>query len=217
MDQKRVIAFVYADQLESLKPIYRACAEGLIANVHEVFGQKPIMVTDDDTEPLRGADVMRVTRKVDLMSWRLLAQCMTHGFADEILFTEPDVRFKENVLDVFDDPEFEVTFTGREQRTTMKDKEVVPITLGCNFSRSGDFWKDCTKYCLKLDHKEQIWGGDMDAFWNVMQSGRYKMKEIDVSIYNHIPLSRDEHSEAKVLHYKGNRKTWLFPEVSEAA
>ena len=212
-----MIAFAYANMHDALAPIYRACADGLVANIREVMPQERVLhITDDETEPVRGCDVLRVKRKVGLMSWRLLGHCMAHGGADEILFTEPDVRFNCNVMDVFKDA-FDVTVCGREFRTSLKGVELTdPYTFGMNFSRSGDFWKDTAKYCLTLSPQEQVWGGDMKAVAHVVKGGAYRVKELDAAIFNHVPATMQDKS-GNAVHYKGKRKTWLFPQVAEAA
>ena len=213
-----IVAFAYADMKNTLAPIYRACADGLVENIRVVMpGIRILHIADDTTVPIKGCDVLRVKRKVGLMSWRLLAQCMAHGGADEILFTEPDVRFNEDVHKVFDSP-FDVTMTGREFATSLKGEPIAgKYTLGANFSRSGDFWKDVTKYCLTLDAEKQTWGGDMMAVEHIADSGKYGIKHLDPAVYNHVPNQQDDLSQAKIVHYKGTRKTWLFPLVAEAA
>lgn len=41
---------------------------------------------------------------------------------------------------------------------------------------------------------------------------RYKVKELDGRIYNYCPKEREDRPEdVLVLHYKGNRKQWMFP------
>ena len=212
-----MIAFAYADLLQALKPIYRGLADGLVANIREVMPNEPILhITDDETQAIAGCNVLRVRRKVLPMSWRLLAHACAHEVHDEILFTEPDVRFMCNVMDAFND-QFDVTVTDRERPKKMKDKPMVPITLGVNFSRSAAFWTACAKRCLTLGRKPQLWGGDMEAVYHVMQSGKYRVKTLPAAEFNHVPLSQDGWPGAKALHYKGTRKTWLFPHMSEAA
>lgn len=215
--QSPVVAFVYIDTLKKLRPIYRACAQGLIDNVREVFGAAPVMVTDEKTEGFKGIDVVRVGRKCEVMTFRLAAQCVLHEVYDKILFTEPDVRFREPVWDVFEDKDFDVTVCDREQKTLLKGKEMPPITLGVNFSRSREFWKECTKHCMTLDRKAQLWGGDMEAVWHVIGTGAFKVKTLPAATYNHIPTGPIWDPDARVMHYKGTRKTWLFPALEEAA
>lgn len=211
-----MIAFAYCDMLDKLTPIYRGCAEGLVENIRDVMPKQSILhITDDDTEPFKWCNVIRVKRKVGLMSWRLCAHYCAQAMTPEILFTEPDVRFSCDVMEVFNDP-FDVTMTKREFKTSLKGEVISsPYTLGVNFSRNADFWKDAAKVCLKLSEQEQTWGGDIIGVAAAVDSGKYSVKILDDS-YNHVPNHAGDET-AKVKHYKGNRKTWLFPLVEEAA
>ena len=221
----RVIAFAYADAIPRLSPIYRGLAEDLIANARAVMGVPVIHVTDDATEPIPGADdVLRVPRDVPLMTWHMRCHERAQSLAEEVLFTEPDVRFRAEILHVFDDPDFDIAVTEREvdstwdingQKVLLSD--VAPYTLGTTFSRNGEFWREVADHCATLGTKEQNWLGDMLALYHVMQSGRYKVKVIPGPIYNHIPCSREDRCDVKVLHYKGMRKEWLFAGAREAA
>lgn len=221
----RVIAFAYADTLQRLTPVYRGLAEGLVKNVRSVMPDTQLVhVADDDTPTIPGVDgVLRVPRKVPLMSWHMLCHHFAHSLGDEVLFTEPDVRFRADILHIFDDPDFEIAVTEREvdsiwdlNGTTVKLSDAAPYTLGTTFSRSPDFWKDVAKYCLTLGEREQTWIGDMISLWAIIQQGNYKVKVIPGPVYNHIPCSREDSCDVKVLHYKGMRKEWLFQGVREA-
>lgn len=209
-----VIAFVYADiETARLRDMYLPLANGLVENISRLMPNARIIhLTDDTTPGVKGCDVLRVKRKVPPMPWRLIVQALAHFNYPEILFTEPDVRFNEPV-NVFDQ-DFDVTVTDREQKTILKGREVEPITLGMNFSRSHDFWKDCAKHCLTLDHKTQVWGGDIQSVAHVMP--KYKVLTLPAAIYNHVPKDPEDFS-GKALHYKGERKSWLFPAMKEAA
>lgn len=221
----RVVAFAYADAIPRLSAIYRGLAEDLVANVKAVMPGTPIFhVTDEKTYPIPGAEVLRVARDVPLMTWHMKCHREAQALGDEVLFTEPDVRFKASILDVFDDPDFDIAVTEREvdstwdingQKVLLSD--VAPYTLGTTFSRSRDFWREVTEHCATLGDKEQHWLGDMLSLWAIMQTGRYKVKVIPGPIYNHIPCAREDTCDCKVLHYKGMRKEWLFKGLREEA
>lgn len=220
------IAFAYADAIPRLTPIYRGLAEGLCQNVKHVMpGVKVVHVTDENTAPLEGPDErLIVKRDVPLMTWHMKCHEVAQSIAEEVLFTEPDVRFKSEILHVFEDPSFDIAVTEREVDSTwdLEGKkvllsEVAPFTLGTTFSRSGEFWADVTAHCATLGDKEQHWLGDMLSLWHVMKTGGYRVKVIPGPIYNHIPCAREDYCDVKVLHYKGMRKEWLFAEAREAA
>lgn len=220
-----MIAFAYADAIPRLSPIYRGLAEDLVLNAKAVMpGVRVVHVVDEKTAPIPGAEVLCVPRDVPLMTWHMRCHERAQSLAEEVLFTEPDVRFRAEVLHVFDDPDFDIAVTEREvdstwdidgQKVLLSD--VAPYTLGTTFSRNGDFWREVAAHCATLGHKEQNWLGDMLALYHVMQTGRYKVKVIPGQIYNHIPCSREERCDVNVLHYKGMRKEWLFAGAREAA
>lgn len=221
----RVIAFAYADAIPRLTPIYRGLAEDLVQNVKAVMpGVKVVHVTDEKTPVVYGAEVLRVARDVPLMTWHMKCHREAQGLGDEVLFTEPDVRFKSEILHVFDDPDFDIAVTEREVDSTWNIdgqkvllSEVAPYTLGTTFSRSRQFWDDVTAHCATLGQAEQHWLGDMLSLYAIMQTGKYKVKVIPGPIYNHIPCSREDCCDVKVLHFKGMRKEWLFKSMVEAA
>ena len=222
----RIIAFAYADAIPRLQHIYRGIAEDLCANIKAVMpGTRIVHVTDALTAPLDGPDErFIVEREVPLMTWHMLCHERAQSLADEVLFTEPDVRFRADILHVFDDPDFDVAVTEREVDSTWDINgqkvllsAVAPYTLGTTFSRSASFWKEVTAHCATLGEKEQHWLGDMLALYAVMQTGRYRVKVIPGPIYNHIPCSREDDCDVKVLHFKGMRKEWLFLQAREAA
>jgi len=222
----RIIAFAYCDAIPRLSPIYRGLAEGLCQNLKAVMpGTKVVHVSDEQTEPLDGPDeVLLVRRDVPLMTWHMKCHAKAQELADEVLFTEPDVRFKSEILHVFDDKDFDIAVTEREvdstwdingQKVLLSD--VAPYTLGTTFSRNGKFWEEVTEHCSKLGAAEQAWIGDMLSLWAIMQTEKYKVKVIPGQTYNHIPCSREDCCDVKVLHFKGMRKEWLFQGIREAA
>ncbi len=222
----RIIAFAYADAIPRLSPIYRTLAEGLCENVKAVMpGTKIVHVTDKATAPLNGPDErFYVKRDVPLMTWHMRCHAESQSLADEVLFTEPDVRFKSEILHVFDDPDFDIAVTERELDSTWDINgqkvllsAVAPYTLGTTFSRNRRFWEEVTEHCAMLGDKEQHWLGDMLSLWAIMQTGRYKVKVIPGPIYNHIPCSREDACDVRVVHFKGMRKEWLMAQAREAA
>jgi hypothetical protein len=219
----KVVAFAYADAIPRLSALYRGLAEGLCQNVRQVMpGVEIVHVSDKDTAPLEGPHKrLEVARDVPLMTWHMRCHEQAQALGGEILFTEPDVRFRADVLDVFDD-DFDIAVTEREVDSTwdvegqkLMLSDIAPYTLGTTFSRSAPFWGEVTAHCATLRMKEQNWIGDMLSLYAVMQTGRYNVKVLSGPIYNHIPCSRDDACPVKVLHYKGMRKEWLFQGVKE--
>lgn len=219
----RVIAFAYSECIPRLAPIYRGIAEDLVKNINQVMPGVPVFhLTDEKTQPIAGAEAVVVPMDCPLMVWRLKAHRAGMDLASEVLFTEPDVRFNSEVLHVFDE-DFDVAVTDREVDSdwelngeTVRLSSVAHYTMGTTFSRSKFFWDDCVGHCEGMGRKEQNWLGDMLALAAVIETGLYKVITISGPVYNHIPCSRDDACDCKVLHYKGMRKEWLFPGLVEA-
>ena len=221
---KIIIAFAYADlpKLASLRPTYYGMMEGAVKNAKEVMpGIDVVQISNSEAQKVRGAHVLWLDVNEPLMVWRLKAHQYAHSIAEQIIFIEPDVRFKEPVIDQFDDPDFDVAITKREMEVNWKGalfSDKAPYTLGCTFSRNQEFWRQCKLECQKLEEADQNWVGDMMAMAAVVARNEYKVKLLDGPTYNHIPNALGEDfPAAKVLHFKGKRKQWLFQHATEAA
>ena len=216
-----IIAFAYCDVLRELSPTYRACIPGMVASIRQAMPDARVYhITDDKSEPAEGCETFRVARTNDhIMTWRLEAQARAQELGPEILFTEPDVRFYSDVLEVWSE-KFDIAITGRESGGTFRGQQllhIAPWTQGCVFSRSPDFWRDAAAHCATLGRKSQLWFGDMLSIAKVIRSGKYRVTELDAAIYNHIPNEPGELVASKVVHFKGERKNWLFNMATEAA
>lgn len=214
-----MIAFAYVQTGPKMAAMYAALADGLVANIRSVMpGEQILMLTDDATPIVKGIHhVMRIDRTGGLMTWRLKAHQMAHSMAEEILFTEPDVRFVSDVSKDFREG-FDVAVTSREEAVRLAEDRInVPYTLGMTFSRNAEFWREAKLYCQKLDAKDQDWFGDMLSIAQTIEGGKFKVSVLDGAVYNHIVNDPSEPTDAKVLHYKGKRKAWLFPLVKEGA
>ena len=212
-----MIAFAYARAAPTLSAMYETLSEGLVANLRNVFPEEEIaMITDNDTPIIKGINkVLRIERTQPLMVWRLKCHQMAHTMADKIMFVEPDVRFMDNVLREFTD-DFDIAITTREDKLKIERKNT-KYTLGMTFSRSAEFWREAKIFCQSLDEKDQAWFGDLQSVAHVIDGGAFKVKVLEGSIYNHVVNDPSMLTDAKVLHYKGKRKQWLFPQVTEAA
>lgn len=214
-----MIAFAYCNTGPKMTALYTGMVEGLVKNIREVMPeQKILMITDEKTPASRGVhQVLRIDRTTGLMTWRLKCHQMAHEMHDEILFVEPDVRFRSPVDEVWSD-KFDVAVTSREPEVRLDDPRIdTDFTFGMTFSRSGEFWRQCKLKCQTLSPEDQDWFGDMLSIDHVMKDGGFDVKVIDGSVYNHVVNDPNAPTDAKVLHYKGKRKAWLFPVVKEAA
>ena len=216
-----IVAFAYCDVVRELSPTYHACIPGLVNSLTLALNKPRIVhVTDQHTAGAEECEVFRVARPDDhIMTWRLQAQAAAHQLGPEILFTEPDVRFFRDVSEVWAES-FDIAITGREHGGTFKGRQllhIAPWTQGCVFSRSPIFWQEAAAHCATLGRKNQLWFGDMLSIAHMIRGGKFKVLELDAATYNHIPYEPGERSQAKVVHYKGERKNWLFKQVTEAA
>lgn len=214
-----MIALAYADLTPDRSALYRGLISGLIDNINTVCpGEKLLLLTDDTTPLISGvSQVLRVPRTMGLMTWRLKCHQLAHGVADEILFIEPDVRFSENVMSEFAAGDFDVSITTREAEVILADDRIASnYGFGVMYSKSQDFWREAKLYCQTLSEKYQNWFGDMLAIEHVLDSGQFRVKVMPGAIYNHVVNDPCETSDAKVRHYKGKRKAWLFDQAVEA-
>lgn len=212
-----VIAFAYAYGGNEKSPLYQALCDGLISNIREVMPDREIlMLTDENTPAIEGVNsVLRIPMGIPLMTWRLKCHEVAHAVADNILFTEPDVRFQCDMMNEFAG-EFDIAVTTRESKVTLDGEDLyVPYTLGVTFSKSQQFWRDAKVCCNGLERKYQDWFGDIMAFAKVIDSGKYNVLTLDGAVFNHVVNDPSEPVTAKALHYKGKRKGWLFDHAME--
>lgn len=212
-----MIAFAYAQTTDINSALYAPLANGLCDSIREFMpGEEILLLTDDDTPVIKGVNaVIRIPKTMPLMTWRLKCHQVAHSVADEILFVEPDVRFYQGVMDVFND-EFDIAITTREPAVNLKSKRLnTPYTLGMTFSRSQEFWREAKMYCQTLDDKDQEWFGDMLSIAHVIDGGDFKVDKLDGAVFNHVINDPDEIITARAVHYKGKRKNWLFPLIKE--
>jgi hypothetical protein len=215
----RAVAFAYCNAIPQYQLLYAALIDGMVKNVREKTNLPLLMVTDDTTPAIHGVHCLRVPKEQPLMVWRLKAHQMAHTFADEVLFVEPDVRIVEDISHVWDEP-FDVTVTPRTGRAKFNGEEITeraPYTLGLSFSRSDEFWRAAKIFCQTLSKADQTWMGDMYSVAEIVKVGAFKVKELDGRTYNRVPDNKDDMDGAKVIHYGGKRKAWLFPVAQEAA
>ena len=214
-----MIAFAYCHTGPKMSAMYSGLVEGLVKNIREVMPEETILfLTDDHTPIFKGVNqVLRIPRTMGLMTWRLKCHQMAHEMAKEIIFVEPDVRFRESVTADFTG-EFDIAVTTRESVVTLDNERLnTPFTLGMTFSRSGEFWRQAKLHCQTLSNKDQDWFGDMLSIAHVIEHCGFGIKYLDGAIFNHVVNDPNKPTDAKVLHYKGKRKSWLFPQAQECA
>jgi len=214
-----MIAFAYAEAGPKNAAMYRALIDGMITSIRDTMPDEEIIMLTDDTTPLvkEVNGVLRIPRTMPIMTWRLKCHQVAHGVAENILFTEPDVRFKANVMGQFS-RDFDVAVTTREEEVMLDNEEInTPFTLGMTLSKSDEFWREAKLYCQTLDQKYQDWFGDIMSIAHVVNGGKFNVKKLEGYMFNHVVNDPKEQSNALVLHYKGKRKNFLFDCKKEAA
>ena len=214
-----MIAFAYAEAGPKNAAMYRSLISGMVMSIRDTMpDEEIIMLTDDDTPVVKEVNgIIRIPRTMPIMTWRLKCHQVAHAIGENILFTEPDVRFKANVMGEFA-RDFDVAMTTREEAVLLDNEEInTPFTLGMTLSKSDEFWREAKLYCQTLDAKYQDWFGDIMAIAHVVNGGKFNVEILDGGEFNHVVNDPAEQSDAKVLHYKGKRKNFLFDVIKEAA
>lgn len=194
-----------------------------VANHERYFGMADLMIesarkampgiyvvhlTDHEGAKHPKADeVFRAPEGMEFGRIRSYHHAHLHG---EWLFPDVDIIFRGDVWHVFEDKSFDVAATSRAG-TKWEDTRyalVMPINNGIVWSRSNDFWKDLIPGFDDAPPPYVSWWEQV-LFNNLVQTGRYKTKILP-SAYNFTPTKKDDDiSHALVVHYKGNRKTWM--------
>ena len=198
-----VIVFLHARQ----KPGY---AEIMVKSAKK-FDHTLIQLTDEETPAVRGVD--RVIRLPwdgrFVMSYKLKHLAF---FREPCMIVDTDVIFKHHVSHVMD-RDFDVALTRR--KGPILDKDGIDVTIrmpyncGVMFSKEPRFWRAALKRCLDLPAQDQTWYGDQKAVKDV--ASRFNVLELDCEQYNYTPSHPDEDvSKRLIVHYKGNRKDWMY-------
>jgi hypothetical protein len=134
----------------------------------------------------------------------------------EWLFIDTDCWVQGDLRDVFN-REFDIAIANRDG--SLLDMEVgsnfmlkMPHNLGVVFSRCPEFWSDAlaTWEAYEDRTKEEIWS-DQLAVCDTIKAGKFNVLVLDGGEFNLSPKKRDQFVDgAKVLHYKGARKTWML-------
>jgi len=193
-------------------------AKFLIQSVRESMPDVDIVqFTDDQSPEVKGVDdIHRIGGDLPMAIRRMTHHSRVSG---EWLFVDTDVVIKKDVRKVFLD-DFDIALTDREGTITNEHKyaQVMPYNIGVVFSRSPNFWKFVVDTLKTVPPNFQHWEGDQRVICEMMKLGLHRKYGFNVKIipgrqYNYPPKSEDD-TDASILHYKGNRKKYLFKESS---
>lgn len=172
-----------------------------------------IQLTDEKTSIVAG--VSRIISEPGgdrpLLDLRLSLYAHCHG---ETLLVDTDVSIRNDVRGVFDDKTFDVALCDRNwpnqpQGDTMM--HTMPFNTGVVFSRSRAFWVDVQETWRAFPQAlRDSWLSEQQAVYEVVRRGKYLVKILPGLHYNYPPRQEDDIPVMSALvHYKGNRKTWL--------
>lgn len=198
--------------LQGTNPDYVRMAKLTIASVRETMpGIEIVHLTDGDTPMVEGADnVQRIPEPMPMAVRRMSHNASLHG---DWLLIDCDIIVKRDVRDVFDAP-FDVALTDRIGTITTEAAyaKVMPYNLGVAFSRAPAFWNEVLRHLTKMPLQYQHWEGDQRVVCAMMKEGNhYDVKVLRGATYNYPPrFAGDEGDDAALLHFKGNRKSYLL-------
>lgn len=192
--------------------VHRRMAALLIGSARRVMpGVEVVQLTDASTTPMQDVDAVQIYPPAPLALAVLEAYARCDG---DWLLVDTDVVIQKDVRHVFEEP-FAVAVADREG--TLKAKEVgtkfmtsMPYNKGAVYSRSTTFWKAAADQLRLWPTKQQEWMGDQKAMCAIIRTGRFAVRVLP-NTYNYAPLRRDEDvSDKAIVHYKGERKSWLL-------
>jgi hypothetical protein len=187
--------------------IHLDMAKHLIASVKKAMPDVDVFQLTDGVTPCQdGARAIRLHDDVPMAVRRMALHASLPG---EWLFVDTDVVFQKDVRDVFDSP-FDIAVTDRVGSAWEHSPDVkhMPYNMGVTFSRNPKFWERAKEILLTLPSELQAWVGDQLVVCELQK--QFRTKVLPGHIYNFTPWERtDDRSHAAIVHYKGQRKSWL--------
>lgn len=189
-------------------------AASLVKEAHRWMPECEIVQLSDETTPMvPGAHaVERVEGDRPLLHQRLTQYASCEG---EWLLIDTDVSIRADVREVFTDPVFDVALCDRNwphlHHETQRLSLTMPFNTGVVFSRNATFWYDVLTLWLGLPvNVQNDWMSEQQAVYEVVRTGRYRVKILPGLSYNYPPKSEDDVPvSASLVHFKGPRKPWL--------
>jgi hypothetical protein len=188
-------------------------ASALVRNVKKYMPRVEVVQLSDLKTPMvpgvtkverqDGANRPLLDQRLDLYS-----QC-----AGDWLLIDSDCEIRNSVQGVFDDKAFDIALCDRNWPHHPQGEAMMhamPFNTGVIFSRKQGFWFQVYKIWKQLPEKEKDWLSEQRTVYQVIRSGRFKVKILPGMHYNYPPNTpEDAPIIATILHFKGNRKPWL--------
>lgn len=173
------------------------------------IGARTLQLTDETTPSVPGVDAVNRLPHGRMLERRIEHYASVEG---DVLFLDTDVSLRQDVRGVFEAP-FDVALTDRHWPHLPQAADVLatmPFNTGVAFSRCPAFWRDVLAVWNGYTKEQQDWMSEQRAVYEVVKTGRYRVKVLDGAIYNYPPTSAEDHGGAAIVHYKGpHRKAWL--------
>lgn len=192
-------------------------ASSLVRDVRRSLpGVGVMQLSDMQTPEVPGVDsVQRSAETGPLLDVRLNHYAeLTEKRPGEWLLIDTDVSVRHDVRGVFDDKVFDVAVCDRDWPEQPQGEEMLrsmPFNTGVVFSRHPEFWREVRdRWRGYPDALRAGWMSEQRAVYDVVRSGRYRVKILPGLAYNYPPKTADDAPVVSALvHYKGNRKAWL--------
>lgn len=179
------------------------------------FGYQFLQMTDEDSPVIDGCAIRRIPwDKKRLMTYRMRHLAELNQPA---LIVDTDILFQKDVSDIWA-RDFDIALTWRPPGSVKGPRgedlaKMMPYNTGVMFCKNPEFWIEAHKYCKRLNPGLQDWYGDQVSVRDV--SKKFKLLEIPCEEWNYSPKSpEDKPANARILHYKGDRKAWMLSNTS---
>jgi len=183
------------------------CAKLMLASVRRHMDAECIQLSDEDTPAIDGCEIARKPWGDNPMIFKMQHLAEIEG---DCLVLDTDVIVQADLSPVFALP-FDVALTWRDgpiyDPTGRVDvTKTMPYNCGVMWSRTPQFWRDCLAWC-----KDKPVGWYADQLAVAAVSKQYDTLRLHCDNFNYTPLSPSEDvSRRLAIHYKGNRKEWMF-------
>ena len=186
----------------------RPFAKYVVASWHKYLDGDVVQITDEATKPILGIDrVIRYPYDGHMMLFMITNFALIE---DEVFITTGDDCIINDSLDHATGGEFDVAICKRHKLRNVWERER-PYTNGIVVVKHPFFYKECLHNLLQLTEEDWDWGGDMLCIGNVLEGGKYLVKQLPQDKYCRKPRRLgDGDSSAVLWHYSGQvRKDWM--------
>lgn len=191
-------------------------ASALVAELRHVMPDVPIVqLTNMSTDRIPGTShAVRLNVRGPILGQRLQHYAaLPEG---DWLLLDTDISARADVQNVFFGASWDVALCDRHWPETPQGEAIMhtmPFNSGVVFSRSQGFWHEVAGAYAALPREDrESWTGEQRAIYDVVRSGRFRVKILPGQTYNYPPIAGSPlPPDVAFVHYKGPRKTLLTP------